>query len=273
VWRSTIGPDVKAPAACGSIRSGRNDLGGEQTWRNIKEYLQPRDRGLREVVFRGTEAGSRPNLPAVRRSRSPSAGAHLRRKSVDIAKDGSAPIASKALERIAALYLIENAIRGQSAGERRTVRQDRSKPLVLALKAWFEQQLARVSAKVRDRRSHPLRLVFSRLDVLSDLDSGRIRVGAACDLNWDGLSRFLDDGRNELDTNIVERVRPIAPNPKNALFAGHDQGAENWACIASLIETALCRSRHKAVYAAHGTMPNELVFPRIGADRDVIGSA
>jgi transposase len=26
-------------------------------------------------------------------------------------------------------------------------------------------------------------------------------------------------------------------NRKNALFAGHDQGAENWACIASLIET------------------------------------
>jgi len=24
---------------------------------------------------------------------------------------------------------------------------------------------------------------------------------------------------------------------KNALFAGHDHGAENWACIASLIET------------------------------------
>jgi transposase len=27
------------------------------------------------------------------------------------------------------------------------------------------------------------------------------------------------------------------PNRKNALFAGHDEGAENWACIASLIET------------------------------------
>ena len=31
--------------------------------------------------------------------------------------------------------------------------------------------------------------------------------------------------------------RPIVLNRKNALFAGHDQGAENWACIASLIET------------------------------------
>src|SRR5208282_6880423 len=51
-------------------------------------------------------------------------------------------------------------------------------------------------------------------------------------------TRFVDDGRIELDTNIVERsIRPIVLNRKNALFAGHDQGAENWACIASLIET------------------------------------
>jgi transposase len=32
-------------------------------------------------------------------------------------------------------------------------------------------------------------------------------------------------------------IRPIALNRKNALFAGHDAGAENWATIASLIET------------------------------------
>jgi hypothetical protein len=32
-------------------------------------------------------------------------------------------------------------------------------------------------------------------------------------------------------------MRPIALNRKNALFAGHDGGAENWACLASLIET------------------------------------
>jgi transposase len=39
-------------------------------------------------------------------------------------------------------------------------------------------------------------------------------------------------------TNIVERgIRPVVLNRKNALFAGHDHGAENWACIASLVET------------------------------------
>ncbi len=49
---------------------------------------------------------------------------------------------------------------------------------------------------------------------------------------------FLDDGRIELDSNAVERtIRPIALNRKNALFAGHDTSAQNWAVIASLIET------------------------------------
>ncbi|MGX0905098.1 hypothetical protein ACSSV8_003692 [Roseovarius sp. MBR-79] len=49
---------------------------------------------------------------------------------------------------------------------------------------------------------------------------------------------FRDDGRVELDSNSVERaIQPIALNRKNALFAGHDAGAQNWAILASMIET------------------------------------
>jgi len=140
---------------------------------------------------------------------------HLRRRFYEIAKAGDAPIASEALSRIAALYEIEQTIRGRSAGERRAVRQDKSMPLVLAFRDWLEIQLSKVSAK------SPI--------------ADAIRYGLN---HWDGLVRFLDDGRIELDTNIVERsMRPVALNRKNALFAGHDDGAENWAAIASLIET------------------------------------
>lgn len=54
---------------------------------------------------------------------------------------------------------------------------------------------------------------------------------------WDGLSRFIDDGRIDLDNNTVERsIRPLALNRKNALFAGSDEGGDNWAVIATLIE-------------------------------------
>jgi transposase len=145
--------------------------------------------------------------------------AHLRRRFFDVVQAGPAPIASEALERIAALYAIEKTIRGRSADQRRAVRQERSKPLVLALRAWLEQQLTRVSGKATI--AEHIRYALN---------------------HWDGLTRFLDDGRIELDTNIVERsIRPLVLNRKNALFAGHDQGAENWACIASLIETCkLC---------------------------------
>ena len=57
--------------------------------------------------------------------------------------------------------------------------------------------------------------------------------------HWDGLGLFLDDGRVELDTNVVERsIRPIALGKKNSLFAGSDGGARYWAIAASLINTA-----------------------------------
>jgi transposase len=141
--------------------------------------------------------------------------AHWRRRFYEIAKAGSAPIAAEALRRIAELYKIEAQIRGKSAAARQAVRQAESKPLVAELKAWLQVQLARASAK------------------------SAIAVAIRYGLNhWEGLGRFLDDGRIEIDSNVVERsMRPIALNRKNALFAGHDAGAENWACLASLIET------------------------------------
>jgi transposase len=33
-------------------------------------------------------------------------------------------------------------------------------------------------------------------------------------------------------------MRPVALARKNGLLAGHDAGAADWACVASLIETA-----------------------------------
>jgi hypothetical protein len=66
---------------------------------------------------------------------------------------------------------------------------------------------------------------------------------------WDGLQLFLKDGHIEIDNNTVERtIRPIALNRKNALFAGHDAGAENWATIASLIETCKLNSVDPLAY-------------------------
>ena len=176
---------------------------------------------------------------------------HVRRQFYDIQAKTPAPIAAEALVRIAPLYAVEADIRGLSADERRQARQRRSKPLVDALRLWLEAQLAAVSGK--STIAAAIRYALSR---------------------WDGLARFLDDGRVEIDSNVVERsIRPIALGRKNHLFAGSDGGGEHWAVIASLIETALCRVRHKQVYAERRTMPSGFVFPRILSDRHLIGSA
>jgi transposase len=154
--------------------------------------------------------------------------AHVRRHFYDIAKGGAAPIADEALQRIAALYAIEDRIRGRDPEARRLVRQAESKPLVVALRAWLETQLARLSSK--SLLAEAIRYALNQ---------------------WDGLARFLEDGRIELDTNAVERaMRPIALNRKNALFAGHDEGAANWACIASLIETCKLNAVDPQAYLA-----------------------
>jgi transposase len=139
---------------------------------------------------------------------------HFRREFYDIAKDGNAPIATEVLQRIAALYAIEEEIRGRTADERRIVRQARTKPLLDVLELWLKEKLARISKGSTLAKA--------------------IRYGLN---HWQGLSRFIDDGRIEMDSNTVERsMRPLALSRKNALFAGSDEGADNWACIASLIE-------------------------------------
>jgi len=141
--------------------------------------------------------------------------AHVRRRFYELAAAGPAPIANEALRRITALYRIEEEIRGRPAEERRAARQEKSRPIVCDLEPWLRENLGLISQKTR--LAEAIRYTLSR---------------------WDGLTRFLDDGRIEIDSNVVERsIRPIALNRKNALFAGSDGGAEHWAVVASLIET------------------------------------
>ena len=140
---------------------------------------------------------------------------HLRRQFYELYVGGNAPIATEALARIKLLYDTEADIRGLSPELRRAMRQQHSGPVLEAMKPWFKASLARVSQG----------------STLADA----LRYGLN---HWDGLCRFLEDGRIEIDSNTVERsIRGIALNRKNALFAGHDHGAEGWAMIASLLET------------------------------------
>ena len=141
--------------------------------------------------------------------------AHARRKFYELHEAGS-PVATEALARIAEIYRIEVSIRGQAPDERQRARAERSKPLVEAMHAWLSLQLTRLPG--RSRLAEAIRYALGR---------------------WPALTRFLDDGRIDLDTNPVERsIRPVALGRRNALFAGSDGGAARWATVASLIETA-----------------------------------
>src|SRR5471032_3564052 len=140
--------------------------------------------------------------------------AHVRRRFYDRAVGEASPIATEALQRIALLYAIEKDIRGRSSDDRRAARQGQSLPVLVELEPWLRAKLALISQK--SKLAEAIRYALSR---------------------WDGLTRFLDDGRIEIDSNTVERsIRPIALNRKNALFAGSDGGGDNWAVIATLIE-------------------------------------
>ena len=151
---------------------------------------------------------------------------HLRRRFVKLVRNTKSPIAETAVRHIAALYAIEADVRGQSPEARLAARKQLSAPIVDALKPWFEKQLS---------------LISSGSTLAGDINYA---------LNhWTGLTKFLEDGRLELDTNPVENaIRPVALTRKNALFAGHEVGAENWALLASIVATCKLNDVNPATY-------------------------
>jgi len=151
--------------------------------------------------------------------------AHGRRKLIAAKPQKGSPIVDEALLRIAALYKVEDAIRGSDPDRRRAVRQELSLPLVDEFFAWLTAQAKRVSRK-------------------SDLGEAMAYMLR----RQDGFRLFLGDGRVDMDSNLVENaIRSPAMNRRNALFAGHDEGGRNWARFASLIGT--CKTRGVEPYA------------------------
>ena len=142
--------------------------------------------------------------------------AHARRKFVKVYKNTKSPFVQEVIERIAAIYAIEERVRGTSAEIRLAARQRESKPLMEELKTRLTEVRRDISAK------SPL------------AEAINYTLG-----HWEGLTVFLTDGRVEVDTNTVERsMRPIALGRKNSLFSGSEGGAESWAILASLLNTA-----------------------------------
>ena len=152
--------------------------------------------------------------------------AHVRRQFYDLYEAHKSPVAKEALERIAALYVIEEEIRGHSAEERRAVRNERGKPLLESMKQWMEEILGKLSKKSDTTRA--IHYALSR---------------------WDALTRYCDDGRLEIDNNAAERsLRAVVLGRKNYLFAGSDAGGERAAAIYGLIGTAKLNGMNPEAY-------------------------
>jgi hypothetical protein len=142
--------------------------------------------------------------------------AHVRRKFYDIHRATDSPLAAQALERIRALYAIESQIRGRPPDERSQVREARAGPLLADLREWLQTTLTTVSAK--SELATAIRYALTR---------------------WTALTRYVVDGRIEIDNNAAERsLRDVALGRKNYLFAGSDAGGERAAAIYSLLGTA-----------------------------------
>jgi transposase len=142
--------------------------------------------------------------------------AHVRRHFYDLEQAHSSAVAREALERIGALYGIEEPIRGRPPDERQAVRQAQAKPLLDSLRQWLEATLSRLSRK--SETTVAIRYALSR---------------------WNALTRYIEDGHIEIDNNAAERsLRGVALGRKNYLFAGSDAGGERAATIYSLIGSA-----------------------------------
>ena len=144
--------------------------------------------------------------------------AHARRPWSDLYKEhrDEQGLAAQALRRIQALYVVEAEVRSQPPDVRRQHRQARAGPLLVEFHQWLHGVLSKVSTKSELAKAARYSLV-----------------------RWAALTRYVDDGRIEIDNSAAERaLRGVALGRNNYLFMGSNEGGERAASLYSLVETA-----------------------------------
>ena len=144
---------------------------------------------------------------------------HIRRH-FEQALDENRQMAEHALGEIQHLYRIEHMCddAGLSPDERKTKRQELSKPIMEAMKLWMETEGVKYSENSQIGKA--ITYAYTR---------------------WDNMMRYLEDGRLLLDNNLAENeIRPVTLGRKNYLFCGNHEAAQNMALVCSLLAT--CRN-------------------------------
>jgi hypothetical protein len=150
-------------------------------------------------------------------------------------KKGHPLKADVALSHIRKLYAVEKAARDLSDAERYRIRQEKSLSLLATFKAWLKANVSKV------------------------LKGSLTRKAMDYTLNqWEYLMGYCERGDLKISNAGAENaIRPFVLGRRAWLFADTPEGANASATCYSLIETALCRVRHRAVYAERRTIPRE----------------
>ena len=142
--------------------------------------------------------------------------AHSRRKFDESIKNDKAR-AEFMLKLIQKLYVVERKAKeqGLSYHERKALRQIESIPVLNEMEEWMKEEIIKV------------------------LPQSAIGKAIAYTLSlWPRLQRYIDDGRSEIDNNLIENsIRPTVIGRKNFLFAGSHEGAERAALMYSFLGT------------------------------------
>ena len=148
--------------------------------------------------------------------------AHVRRKFYD-ARETAPKVAGWFLKHFQNLYALEDQLRAARAGPklRQAERASWSRPVLARL----HRGLVRLKTQ---RRYLPQSLMGKAIDYA-------LR-------QWPSLQLFLEDGRLEIDNNLVENaIRPSAVGKKNWLFIGDAEAGERGAILYTIVES--CRRR------------------------------
>jgi transposase len=151
--------------------------------------------------------------------------AHCRRKFYDVWESTRSPVAKEALDRIAAVYAIEDQARFAPADERVEHRRETA-PQLDKFFDWSKATVVKLSGKLELAKA--FRYMIDRREA---------------------LTRFVTDGRLEVDNNVAENaMRGIALGRKNYLFCGSDAGGERAAAIYTLVATAKLNGLNPETY-------------------------
>ncbi len=151
--------------------------------------------------------------------------AHVRRKFHESADPRRRRIM---LELISELYAIESEIAALESNRRVFLRVSRAKPVLARIKTQLDAWAADPSVLPK---------------------SGIGRATAYARKLWSGLEAYVTIGAAPIDNNATERaMRRVAMHRKNSLFSASDAGAEAYATLLTLTQTALTHDLDPAAY-------------------------